>query len=69
MLIRRSLPTPDANSVASATRSFHLRVELLNSLHWTLIDGPPVRLKPDTTLRQGLGTRNVALIIALPLAT
>jgi hypothetical protein len=40
--------------------------------------GPPkteqilhnVRLKPDTTIRPyGLGTRSVALIIALPLAT
>jgi hypothetical protein len=36
ILIRRSFPTPDANSVASATSSFHFLVELLKILHWTL---------------------------------
>ncbi len=52
-LIKRSLPTPEANSVASATSSFHFLVELLKILHSTFafIDDPPVRLKPDTTHR------------------
>src|SRR5215510_645395 len=42
-LIKRSLPTPEANSVASATSSSHFLVELLKILHSTFafIDKPP----------------------------
>src|SRR5215203_6290145 len=71
MLISRSFPRPDANSEASATSSSHFRVELLNILHWTFafIDGPPRHPCPVEAGHDGchgLGTRSVALIIALP---
>jgi hypothetical protein len=57
--------------VASATSSFHFLVELLKILHSTFafIDEPPRPAKAGHYNCQGLGTRSVALIIALPLAT
>ena len=48
-----------------------LLVELVNNLHCTFafIDGPPSPAESGHRVCHGLGTRNVALIIALPLAT